>query len=110
MGKTALQAVHARVAIYRITSGTAQDAAETADANSGLRGIFRAQPGFQSYELVGTQEALISISRWESAEQADAASQAARSWAAEHLARQIVLEEEHVGQLVLSSSVPTVGP
>ncbi len=100
--------MHARVAMYRITSGNAEEIARTADAEGGMLGIFRAQPGFDSYELVGTKDRIISISRWETEEAAEAAIVAARSWVAEHLARAVVLEQNYVGELVLSSSTPDV--
>jgi hypothetical protein len=97
--------VHARVAIYRIKSGTAGDIACQADAEGGILGIFRAHVGFDSYEPVGSGDTLISISPGQSAEQADTASLAAllgrraprclRSTAA-----------DHVGELVLSVSTP----
>ena len=95
--------MHARVAIYRITTGTADEIARTADAEGGMLGIFRTQPGFDSYELVGTPDTIVSISRWDSAEAADAATAAARSWVAEHLGRAVELQENYVGELVLTS-------
>jgi heme-degrading monooxygenase HmoA len=98
--------VHARVAVYRIKSGTAEDIARKADAEGGMLKIFRAHVGFDSYELVGEGDTMISISRWESAEQADMASMAARSWVAEHLGDAVELQANHIGELVLSSSTP----
>jgi hypothetical protein len=96
--------VHARVAVYRILSGTAQDIAYKADAEGGMLKIFRAHVGFDSYELVGTGDLIISISRWQTAEQADAASLAARSWVAEHLGASVQLDATHIGELLLTSS------
>jgi heme-degrading monooxygenase HmoA len=98
--------MYARVAVYRIKSGTAEDIARKADAEGGMLKIFRAHVGFDSYELVGAGGTLISISRWESAEQADAATLAARSWVAEHLGASVQLQANHVGELVLSSLSP----
>ena len=103
--------MHARVAIYRITSGSAEEVARAADAEGGMLGIFRGQPGFVTYELVGTGDTLISISRWETEQQADGAAIAARSWVAEHLARAVELQHNYVGEVVLSSATPGVtGP
>ncbi len=102
--------LYARVAIYRITAGTGQEIARKVDDEGGLRGIFRARPGFHFYELVVTNELLISVSRWDSAEQAEAARDTARSWVAEHLARAIALEHDYVGELALSSASPATGP
>jgi heme-degrading monooxygenase HmoA len=98
--------VYARVAVYRIKSGTAQEIARKADDEGGMLKIFRAHIGFDSYELVGVGDTLISISRWQTEEQADAGSMAARSWVAEHLGGSVQLEADHVGELVLSSLTP----
>lgn len=98
--------MYARVAVYRINSGTAEDIARKADAEGGMLRIFRAHVGFDSYELVGAGDTVISISRWQSEEQADAATQAARSWVAEHLGGSVQLQANHVGELLLSSVTP----
>ena len=98
--------MYARVAVYRIKSGTAEDIARTADAEGGMLKIFRAHVGFDSYELVGAGDTVISISRWQSEEQADTATQAARSWVAEHLGASVQLQANHVGELLLSSVTP----
>jgi heme-degrading monooxygenase HmoA len=98
--------VYARVAVYRIKSGTAQEIARKADDEGGMLKIFRAHVGFDSYELVGVGDQLISISRWQTAEQADAASMAARSWVAEHLGGSVQLEANYLGELLLSSLTP----
>lgn len=102
--------MHARVAVYRITSGTAEEIAGKADAEGGMRTLFEAEPGFESYELVAAGDAIISVSRWETAQQAEAATVAARSWVAEHLARALELQQSYVGELILSSAEPTTGP
>jgi hypothetical protein len=98
--------MYARVGVYRIKSGTAEDIARTADAEGGMLRIFRAHVGFDSYELVGAGDTLISISRWHTAEQADAATLAARSWVAEHLGASVQLQANHIGELVLSALTP----
>lgn len=98
--------MYARIAFYRIKSGTAEDIARKADAEGGMLRIFRAHVGFDSYELIGLGDTIISISRWQSAEQADAATLAARSWVAEHLGASVELQANHVGELVLSSLTP----
>jgi heme-degrading monooxygenase HmoA len=111
-GQKGEHAVHARVAVYRITSGSAEEVANVADDDEGgMLGIFRQHAGFESYELVGAGDTLISISRWQTEQQADAAALAARSWVAEHLARSVELQQNYVGELVLTSSTPGVaGP
>ena len=102
--------MYGRVAIYRIVSGNGHEIARKVDDECGLGGIFLARPGFHFYELVATEELLISVSRWDTQQQAEAARDTARSWVAEHLARAIALEQDYVGQLVLSSGSPAAGP
>ena len=94
--------MHARVAVYTITSGTVEQVAVAAE--SGMLPIFRAQAGFLSYRIVAAQgDRCVSISRWETHEQADAAARAAADWVAENLDTRIVLEDEYLGEVVLSS-------
>lgn len=88
---------HVRVAIYAVTSGTAKELADLAQ-EAGL-GLFRCQPGFKSYGLAETQEGkLISVSRWESDEQAERANELAADWVGENLADRVRLESSHVGE------------
>jgi hypothetical protein len=94
--------MHARVAVYRLVSGTGQDVGRI--AQDGMLPIFREQPGFISYEGVASDDVVISISRWESAEGADAAISAAASFVRENLADRITLEQAYVGDVLFSSS------
>ena len=74
--------MHARVAFYRLQSGTFDEVVRRVEAPGGLLEIFRGRPGFQSYELIETGAGLISVSHWESSTQADAATDAAAAWVA----------------------------
>jgi len=95
---------HARVAIYKIKAGTADEILK--QAQSGMLPIFRQQPGFIAYEGVVTGgEGVISISTWESAVQAQAAVQSAAAWVRENLAGMIVSVDNHVGELGFSSRI-----
>ena len=86
----------------RITAGTVEEIALAAE--QGLLPIFRAQPGFLSYRIVAAQgDACLSVSRWETHEQANAAARTAADWVAENLARRITLDQEYLGEVVLSS-------
>ena len=89
---------HLRLALYDITSGTAEEAAEV--AKKGLLPIFKKQPGFVRYE-VGKLESggVVSFSVWETADEAQAAVDTAASWVAENLATRVSLRESHVGDL-----------
>ena len=71
--------MHARVAFYRIRSGTFEQVVRAVEAPGGLLEIFGEQPGFQSYELIETGAGLVSVSHWDSSEQANAATRVAAS-------------------------------
>lgn len=93
---------HVRVAVYKIKPGAADEILR--GAQSGMLPIFRQQPGFIAYEGVVTgNEEVVSISTWESAEQAQAAVQVAAGWVKENLAGLVVSVENHVGELGFTS-------
>jgi hypothetical protein len=54
-------------------------------------------------------DSLISISAWQSAQQADAASQTAAQWVRENVADAFLSVENHVGDLVFFSSAGQLG-
>ncbi len=94
--------MHARVAVYRLISGTGEEVGRIAE--DGMLPIFRKQPGFVSYEGVASGDVIISISRWQSPEGADAAVGAAASFVRDNLADRIEREHAYVGDVVFSSS------
>jgi heme-degrading monooxygenase HmoA len=96
--------MHARVAFYRVQSGTFEQVVRTVKAPGGLLEIFRGGPGFQSYELIATPVGLVSVSHWETSEQADDATRAAAAWVAEHLDDVLKLQRSDTGEVVLSAS------
>jgi hypothetical protein len=95
--------MHARVAFYRLRSGTFNEVVRQVDAPGGLLEIFRGRPGFQSYELIETGAGLISVSHWETSGQADAATHAAAAWVREHIEDLVKLQQSDTGEVVLSS-------
>ncbi len=96
--------MHTRVAYYRIKRGSAEEIARRAEADGGLLDQFSRSPGYLSYELVAADDGgLISISRWESWEQAEAAEGTAEAWARANIADVAKLEESHVGEVILPS-------
>ena len=95
--------MHARVAFYRIRSGTFEQVVRAVEAPGGLLEIFGEQPGFQSYELIETGAGLVSVSHWDSSEQANAATRVAASWVAEHIDSLVKLQQSDTGEVVLSS-------
>ena len=96
---------HMRIAVYQITSGTAQEVADR--ARDGLLPIFRQQPGFIAYEGVGAgADTVISVSAWQSAEQAEASARQAADWVRQHLADRVRLLDSYVGDVLFSSRAP----
>jgi hypothetical protein len=75
----------------------------TVEAPGGMLEIFRGRPGFQSYELIETGAGLVSVSHWDSSEQADAATRVAASWVADHIDDLVKLQQSDTGEVVLSS-------
>jgi hypothetical protein len=102
--------MHARVAFYRLLSGTFEQVVETVEAPGGLLEIFRGRPGFRSYELIAAPRGLVSVSHWETSAQADEATRAAATWVAENIDDLIKLQQSDVGEVVLSSSLAAAAP
>lgn len=95
--------MHARVAFYRLISGSFEQVVHAVESSGGLLEIFRAQPGFQSYEIIETASGLVSVSHWVSVKHANAASRVAASWVITHLDDLVKLQQSDVGEVVLSS-------
>ena len=68
--------------------------------------IFRDRQGFHSYELIAASAGLFSVSHWESSSQADAATDAAAAWVADHIAELVKLQQSDIGEVVMSSLAP----
>lgn len=100
--------MYARVAFYRLKSGSFEQVVHAVESPGGLLEIFRAQPGFESYELIETGTGLVSVSHWVSTKQADAATRFAASWVAEHIDHLVKLQQSDTGEIVLTSQTPAV--
>ncbi|GAC1350872.1 MAG: hypothetical protein NVSMB27_37600 [Ktedonobacteraceae bacterium] len=99
---------HARVAVYQVKPGTADEIVRRAQA--GMLPTFRSQPGFVGYGLVTSGEtSVISLSFWQTPEQAEAAVQSAASWVKDNLAEMVVSVQSYVGDLAFLSSTGTIG-
>ena len=94
-----------RIANYDITKGTFQDVADS--AKTGMLRKFQDQPGFIRYGVadLGDKKCL-SLSVWETREQAIAATPVAASWVKENLADRIELKSSSVGDLAFFHGVP----
>ncbi len=94
---------HVRIGVYAVTSGTAQEVGDR--AREGMLSVFRDQSGFQAYGLAETQEGkLVSVSLWDSGEQAERASELAASWVEENIADRVRLESAQVGDFMFYES------
>jgi heme-degrading monooxygenase HmoA len=94
---------HVRIGVYALIGGTAKEVGDR--AQEGMLGVFRAQPGFKAYGLAETREGkLISVSLWDSDEQAQQANELAASWVGENLADRIRLESTQVGDFMFFES------
>ena len=93
---------HVRIAKYRVTGGTFDEVADA--AKGGMLPVFREQPGFISYGVADCGDStLLSISNWETHDEAEAAASAARDWVAANLADRIELVENHTGDYAFLS-------
>jgi hypothetical protein len=94
-----------RIATYAINKGTFQELAET--ARTGMLPKFQKQPGFVRYGLADLgDKTCVSITVWETREQADAATPVAATWVGENLADRIELRTNTVGDLAFFKGVP----
>jgi heme-degrading monooxygenase HmoA len=90
---------HVRIGIYALTSGSAKEVGDR--AKEGLLSVFRGQPGFQAYGLAETQEGrVVSVSLWDSGEQAEHANELAVKWVNQNLADRVQFENSQVGEFM----------
>ncbi len=93
-----------RIANYKVIKGTFPELAE--EAKSGMLDLFKTQPGFIRYGLADTGEGTcVSISLWETHDQAEAATPVAATWVREHLADRVELRSSEVGDLAFYEGV-----
>jgi hypothetical protein len=95
---------HMRIATYEITNGTFEEIVES--TKTGLLPKFQDQPGFIRYGLADLGDRnCMSISLWETRDQAHAATPLAASWVKENLAGRVVLRSNYVGDLAFFKGV-----
>ena len=91
---------HLRIATYRQTAGTFDELSHHLQSPGGLADVFRASPGFLSYAFADLGDGInCSVSTWSTAEAADAATAAARTWVAANIADLGQLIEDRTGRV-----------
>lgn len=99
---------HMRIAVYKFKPGSMDEVVRRAE--TGMLPTFRKQPGFVAYGILKTgADTAVSISAWQTREQADAAVGVAASWVKENIAEMTESVQNHVGDLAFFSSVVPVG-
>jgi heme-degrading monooxygenase HmoA len=87
-----------RMGIYSITQGTYEELLEK--ARQGLAPILRNSPGFVFYSVTDAGDGrLVSVSTWETREQAEAAAAKSAEWVSENMADSIALRENLIGEM-----------
>ena len=95
---------HFRVALFDVTSGSADDVLETVRA--GFVPIFEKQPGFVRYEIGKLDNGgIVSFSIWETAAEAQRALDLAAEWVRDNTADRVRLREEHTGDVAWDDPV-----
>ncbi len=96
---------HVRCATYEITKGTFQEVADS--AKTGMLPKFQGEPGFIRYGVADLgDKRCLSISMWETRDQAQHATPVAASWVQNNLADRIKLTSNSVGDFAFFRGVP----
>jgi len=93
--------MHARVGFYQVTPGTLDASLEK--ARNELLPRMREQPGLQRYTVLITgPDSFISLSRWETREQAEQAAETLSGWVKENMGPTVVSMQNHIGEATLT--------
>ena len=96
---------YARIATYDMTKGTFPEL--TGMAEKGILPLFAKEPGFVNYGLVDAgNNKVVSISIWETREEAHKAAATAATWTKDNVADRIRLVVSYIGDLALFHGVP----
>ncbi len=92
---------HARIGVYTLTGNLTEATQQVTD---GLMPLFKSQPGFVDYSVVSAADGkIVSISTWESMDQANSGTEHAAKFVADKLASHVTLDTNYVGDVVVSS-------
>ncbi len=97
---------HLRVATYAINKGTFREVADL--AHDGMLRTLQEKPGFIRYGVADIgDKSCMSISLWETHEQAEASVPTIATWVKENLADRVELRTNQVGDLAFFEGVRT---
>jgi hypothetical protein len=89
-----------RIAFYDINSGTFDEV--VTQAKTGMAPMFQHSPGFVSYGVAKIDKtAFVSLSTWNTREQADAATSKAAGWVKANSQDRFALRENYIGDLAI---------
>ena len=89
-----------RIAFYDIKSGTFDEV--VSQAKTGMAPLFQHSPGFVSYGVAKIDKAaFVSLSTWNTREQADAATSKAAGWVKANSHDRFALRENYIGDLAI---------
>jgi Antibiotic biosynthesis monooxygenase len=93
--------MHARIVIYKMKSGTME--AVLKKAETGLLPIFQRQPGYRSYQVVGTgEDSVVSFSTWDTEAHCREAVKIAKKWVDENIGPDVASAVTHIGPVLFS--------
>ena len=96
---------HVRVTTYEIKQGSFQEIADI--AREGMLRTFQEQPGFIRYGLADLgDKSCLSLSLWETRDNADAAGPVATGWMRDNLKDRVELRSSVIGDLAFFEGVP----
>ena len=94
---------HARVGIYKVRPETAE--AVMAKGKDELPALMKSSPGFQRYGVLRTApDEVVSLSSWDSREQADGAAERLTAWVRQNGSDAFVGAQNHVGEIAISEN------
>ena len=89
-----------RIALYDIKSGTFDEI--LSQAKTGMVPLYAGSPGFVSYGVAQVDKAaFVSLSTWETRQQADAATTNAAGWVKANSQDRFALRENYIGDLAI---------
>jgi heme-degrading monooxygenase HmoA len=84
-------------------SGDAHDLGRRAE--EGILPLLKSQPGFKSYSVAIGDGEVLSISAWDTRDDAEAGSEVVASWVAENMAGELDLIKVHYGEIMFSTTL-----